>query len=40
MRAIFCQEFFEVNSLKFGKFESENEGNISESFDNPTNLYV
>ena len=35
MRAIFYLEFFEGNSRKFSKFESENEGNIFESFGNP-----
>ena len=35
MRAIFYREFFEGNSRKFSKFESENEGNIFESFGNP-----
>ena len=36
MRAIFYQEFFEGSSRKFSKFESENEGNIFESFGNPS----
>ena len=35
MRVIFYREFFEGNSRKFSKFESENEGNIYESFGNP-----
>ena len=36
MRALYFREFFEGNSRKFLKFESENEGNIFESFGNPT----
>ena len=35
MRAKYFREFFEGNSQKFSKFESENEGNIFESFGIP-----
>ena len=39
MRAINFRESFEGNSRKFSKFENENEGNIFESFGNPS-LYL
>ena len=38
MRAIFYQEYFEGDSRKFSKFESENEGNTFENFGN-TSMY-
>ena len=40
MRAIYFQEFFEDNSQKFSKFESENEGNLFESFGNPSSYVL